>query len=138
MTVKEWLNRGWKLNREIDALKEEQRRALELATATTSAPQEDRVQGGEGNRTADKFANYAAYAAEIDSRIDDLFQIKQEIDQAIEKVENTTYRTLLFERYINFKKWEQIAVDMDYSYVHIVRLHGKALQKVKDVIECYI
>ena len=138
MTAKEWLNRGWKLNREIDALLEEQRRALELATATTSAPQEDKVQGGEGNRTADKFANYAAYAAEIDSRIDDLFQIKQEIDQAIEKVENTTYRTLLIERYINFKKWEQIAVDMDYSYVHIVRLHGKALQKVKDVIECYI
>lgn len=138
MTAKEWLNRGWKLNREIDALLEEQRRALELATVTTSAPQEDKVQGGEGNRTADKFANYAAYAAEIDSRIDDLFQIKQEIDQAIEKVENTTYRTLLIERYINFKKWEQIAVDMDYSYVHIVRLHGKALQKVKDVIECYI
>lgn len=131
MTAKEWLNRGWKLNREIDALLEEQRRALELATVTTSAPQEDKVQGGEGNRTADKFANYAAYAAEIDSRIDDLFQIKQEIDQAIEKVENTTYRTLLIERYINFKKWEQIAVDMDYSFRQITRLHGEALKKIK-------
>lgn len=131
MTAKEWLNRGWKLNREIDALLEEQRRALELATATTSAPQEDKVQGGEGNRTAERFANYAAYAAEIDSRIDELFQIKQEIDQAIEKVENTTYRTLLFERYINFKKWEQIAVDMDYSFRQITRLHGEALKKIK-------
>ena len=45
------------------------------------------------------------------------------------------YRTLLYERYINGKTWEQIAVDMHYSYRGVTKMHGKALQAVKECIE---
>ena len=50
---------------------------------------------------------------------------------AIERVNDCTLRKLLIKRYLQFKTWEQIAVEMNYSWRQIVRLHGKALQKVK-------
>jgi len=49
---------------------------------------------------------------------------------------------LLTLRYIEGKRWEQIAVDLGYSYRNVIRLHGKALfafaAKYKDVLECPI
>ena len=45
------------------------------------------------------------------------------------------YQTLLYERYINGKTWEQIAVTLNYSFVHVVhRLHPAALRAVQAVI----
>ena len=48
------------------------------------------------------------------------------------------YHTLLYQRYINGKTFEQISVDMHYSWRQIVRLHGQALQYAQHVIECHI
>lgn len=51
------------------------------------------------------------------------------IDRAAEP-----YRTLLYERYINGKTWEQISVELNYSYMHIVhRLHPAALRMVDEL-----
>lgn len=130
MTTKEWLNRGWKLNEEINALLTEQRQAFNIATSTTPKLSADKVQTSQSNSAESKFINYAEYSKMIDERIDELYAIKQEILQVINTVENSTYRTLLIERYIQFKTWEQIAVDMNYCWRQIMRLHGKALCKV--------
>lgn len=131
MTTKEWLNRGWKLDKEIDALLSEQRRAFDIACSTTTSLTQDKVQTSQSNSAENKFINYANYSKMIDVRIDELYAIKQEILQAINTVDDSTYRTLLIERYVNFKTWEQIAVDMNYCWRQIMRLHGQALQKIK-------
>ena len=36
-------------------------------------------------------------------------------------------RTLLTKRYLHYKKWETIAVDMNVSYRRVHQLHSKAL-----------
>ena len=131
MTTKEWLNRGWKLDKEIDALLSEQRRAFDIACSTTTSLTQDKVQTSQSNSAENKFINYANYSKMIDVRIDELYAIKQEILQAINTVKDSAYRTLLIERYVNFKTWEQIAVDMNYCWRQIMRLHGQALQKIK-------
>ena len=72
-------------------------------------------------------------AGEI-GRLTDLWrEIEQTINQAAEP-----YRTLLYERYINGKTFEQIAVLLNYSYRQATRIHGNALNIVKDVLECPI
>ena len=82
-----------------------------------------------------KFINYASYSEMIDNRIDELYAIKQEILQAINLVDDGTLRTLLIARYINFGTWEQIAVDLHYSYVHIVHnLHPKSLKAISEIV----
>lgn len=131
MTVKKWLNRAWKLDVEINTLLKEQQKALELATGATVAPGGERVQTSKGNTVETKFLNYAAYAEMIDSRIDELYKIKQEILAAIHSVDDAVLRTLLIKRYIQNKTWECIADEMHYSYVHVVHnLHPQALTAV--------
>jgi hypothetical protein len=52
---------------------------------------------------------------EINQDIDELVDLKREIVTIIKKIENPVYQTLLELRYLGFKSWEQIAVEMGYS-----------------------
>lgn len=71
------------------------------------------------------------------TEVDRLTALEQEIVQTISHTDEP-YRTLLYERYINGKTFEQIAVYMAYSWRQIIRLHGQALRIAQDVIECHI
>ena len=135
MTTKEWLNRGYKLDKEINALLKEQSAALTRATCSTCGTSAERVQTSRRNTTEDRFINYASYSELIDNRIDELYAIKQEILSAIHKVDDAVLRTLLIEKYVNFHTWEQIACNMNYSYVHVVHnLHPKALNAISKIV----
>ena len=135
MTTKEWLNRGYKLDKEINALLKEQSAALTRATGSTCGTNAERVQTSRRNTTEDRFINYASYSEMIDNRIDELYAIKQEILSAINKVNDAVLRTLLIEKYVNFHTWEQIACNMNYSYVHVVHnLHPKALNAISKIV----
>ncbi|MGM9935761.1 MAG: DUF1492 domain-containing protein [Candidatus Ornithomonoglobus sp.] len=136
MTTKEWLIRGYRIDTEINALIKERDKALLMATSATADPGGEKVQTSRRNTSEDKFVNYAAYEETINKRLDELYEIKNEISQAISKVKDDTLRKLLILRYINFEKWERIAGLMGYDERHVRRLHGKALQAAKDVLEC--
>jgi DNA-directed RNA polymerase specialized sigma subunit len=67
-----------------------------------------------------------------------LAELRCDIWNTIHKVEDHKENTLLRMRYISGMTWEQVAVEMHYSYRQTTRLHGKALESVKDVLECPI
>ncbi len=67
-----------------------------------------------------------------------LSERRKEILRTIDMIKNEKLRTLLRYRYIHGKTFEQIAVDMNYSWRQTIRFHGYALEAVKDVIECHI
>ena len=46
-----------------------------------------------------------------------------------------TYFRLLELRYMEFKTWEQIAVELGYTYRHTTRLHGIALQRLEKILK---
>lgn len=131
MTAKAWLKRGWQLDREINSLlrtKEETRAWLMSVTAGYDG------ESVQGTRDPHKYDRLAELDEKIDQRIDQLVAVKQEIMDAIAQVEDSRYRTLLTERYMEFRTWEQIAVDMNYSYMHTCRLHGEALRELEKVL----
>lgn len=68
---------------------------------------------------------------EINQDIDMLVDLKTEIMQVIKKVDDLELQTLLEQRYLNFRTWEQIAVDMGYNVRHLYRMHDQALKKVQ-------
>ena len=41
-----------------------------------------------------------------------------------------TYYTLLTMRYVDGASWEEIAVEIGYTWRHTIRLHGEALKKI--------
>lgn len=143
MTTKEWLSRGWRIDREIRELEQAQVEALALATRTTAGADGERVDGGGGNSSERAMVAYAdkaaEYAALIEEKIRELVSIKLEIIRAVERVENPTLRALLEARYINFKTWGRIARGFHVEKRYIFKLHNKALAEVertlKDTIE---
>lgn len=66
----------------------------------------------------------------INSEIDQLMLVRQDIESIINQVQNEVLGTLLKYRYLNGFTWEQIAVLMNYDYRWVLRLHGKALAQL--------
>lgn len=63
-------------------------------------------------------------------------EVMAEILVTIDRVEEPTYRQLLFERYIQNKLWEDIATDLMYVEEYVRgELHGKALNEIRFIME---
>ena len=74
----------------------------------------------------------------IQQDILELIKVEDEIRHTIKSIDNSYYRTILTEIYINGCTLEEVAEKINYGYKQTCRLHGKALLAVKDVLECPI
>ena len=78
---------------------------------------------------------YLAYKEELQENINELTEHKKQAMSLIDKIENAEYIDVLYKRYFQYMKWEQIAVDMNYTYRGILKIHGKALQIFDKVLK---
>lgn len=81
-------------------------------------------------------ARYVDACEESAHELDRLAALRAEIVGAIDGVTSAKYRTLLYWRYIRGYTWEQVAVEMSYSWRQTCRLHGDALNAVKIFLPC--
>lgn len=136
MTTKEYLQQYRTLDMEINSKLDQLAELREKAEKVSSSGG-----GSSGGQISDKVGRTAAKIVDLDNEInrdiDRLVNLKREIEAAVGKIPNETYRILLIMRYINGKTFEQIAVDMYYSYKWICILHGRALKAVKEYIEVH-
>lgn len=70
---------------------------------------------------------------EIDRQLDAYIQLKHRMINQIHGLDNEAYISLLHKRYVEFKRLEEIAVEMNYTYKYISRMHGYALQEFQRV-----
>lgn len=130
MTAKRFLEQAYWLDKRIERRAEEaarMRARLEKSNSHIS----DMPRGGNGQDWTDADIKVMELEQRIRQEIARLCELKRQIGDAIDAVEDGRYRTLLELRYRNFETWEQIAIDMNYSYMHVYRLHSKALNAVK-------
>ena len=66
---------------------------------------------------------------EIDSLIDDYVDLKHKIIGEIHNMKKPDHIRILYKRYVENKRLEQIAVEMNYTYQYVRELHGYALQE---------
>ena len=66
----------------------------------------------------------------ITQAIDELADIRMEIEAVLGQLDDDTLRELMKYRYIDGLTWEQVAKKMHYSWRHTCRLHGEALAKI--------
>lgn len=64
----------------------------------------------------------------------DLWKAKMDILDTISKVRDANLSRLLYLFYIDGKTWEEVAVELHYSWRHTLRRHGQALQEVERII----
>ena len=132
MTAKQYLNQAYRLDQRINS-KLEQVLSLRGLTTKATATMSDMPGGGSWNvyKMQDIIAKIVDLEDDINRDIDALVDLKREMVSVIKAVENPEYQTLLELRYLCFKTWEQIAVDMNYSIEYTFRLHKKALEVVR-------
>ena len=132
MTAKEYLGQAYRLDQRINS-KLEQVLSLRGLTTKATATMSDMPGGGSRNvyKMQDIIAKIVDLEDDINRDIDALVDLKREMVSVIKAVENPEYQTLLELRYLCFKTWEQIAVDMQYSTRNIYKLHDSAIAAVK-------
>lgn len=120
-----------RIDKEISAL-------LRLVQSTResleSITQNYNSDGAQVTKDPHKFDRLIELEALVDSKVDEQIELKAEILRTIMKLDDRRQRLVLMEYYIEMKTWEQVAVDLNYSYMHITRLHGYALKEVQKII----
>lgn len=121
-----------KLDSEINTAIEELAELEALATKTTSALGGERVQSsGSQDKMADCVVKIIERKNKLNADIDRLIDLKAEARQLICEACDDVCTELLHKRYFQKKSWEQIAVEMKYTY-HWVSggLHQRALTQL--------
>ena len=127
MNAKEYLERGKTLAAEITALSE----ALKI-TPTWGG---ERVQSAvRRDRQEAAVLRYTELKADINSRIARLFEIKRELFELVDEIEDPRIRTLIVYRYLNRMTFEAIADKMGYDLRWVYRIHKKALGEVDKLL----
>ena len=128
MNEQEYFNRAYNLDQRINSKIEQISSLNELATKCTSAITGMPHSPNHGKTTmADTVTKIVALQEEINSDIDSLVDLKREMAGVIKAVESSEQQVLLELRYLCFKSWEQIAVEMGYSLHHLYKVHRAAL-----------
>lgn len=100
---------------------------------------------GNPNRSAsivaDTVAKIVDLQIDIIQDIDNLVDMNREIIRSIKTLYNTELQTLLELRYLGFKTWEEIAVELKYNIRQVYRLHDEALANLtineKYLMKCH-
>lgn len=106
---------------ELDKLK-----ALTLKITTTIKP--DVVSsGGNQDKIGDAVAKIVDLQDEINQAVDNYIDRKKLVSDIIEKIQDPDHVAILYKRYFNYERWEQIACEIGCTYRNVCYIHGKAL-----------
>ncbi len=86
---------------------------------------------GRVDTIATGIANISEIEERINTDIDILVNLRKNIESQINKVKDLKQKEVLKCRYLDFKKFEEIAVELKIDIRWIYRLHEKALDNLK-------
>lgn len=136
--MKEYLNQVRKADNKIKSLINEVDNLNSQKYSLASPSFKEKIGSNPDNKAAfekviwkcdEKVAKLAA--AQIEA-----IDLRSKIYHEIYSIDNAIYTDILYKRYFEYKRWEQIAVDTNYSIDNVHKLHGKALFKLQEYINC--
>ena len=131
MTAKEYLSQAYRLDKRIDSKIEQLKSLNHLATKCTSTLSNmPKSQSISNSRLEDTVVKIVDLQEEINMDIDSLVDLKRDIVKTIKSVQNPEYQIILELRYLCFKTWEEIAVQMNCSIDNVFKIRKNALKSV--------
>ena len=131
MTAKEYLSQAYRLDKRIDSKIEQLKSLNLLATKCTSTLSDmPKSQSISNSRLEDTVVKIVDLQEEINMDIDSLVDLKRDIVKTIKSVQNPEYQIILDLRYLCFKTWEEIAVQMNCSIDNVFKIRKNALKSV--------
>ena len=132
MTAKEYLSQALIVDVDINTKLDQLDRLNALATKATTTFSEVPFTGTpDPHRREDIIVKIIDLEDRIKEEMRRLVDLKSEIMTVVAKIDEPEQRIVLEKRYLEFKKWEDIAVEMNRSLRSIYRLHGEALKNVR-------
>ena len=131
MTAKQYLNRVRRIDKEIEALLRLVQRTRESLETTTQNYNSD---GAQSTKNPHKYDRLVELESLVDAKIDEQISMKAEILTTIMKLDDRRQRLVLMEYYVEMKTFEQVAVDLNYSWRQIMNIHKYALKSVQEVL----
>lgn len=131
MNVKEYLGQAYRIDQRINS-KIEQVSSLHCLATKANSTLTDMPGSPNRNihRMEDVIVKIIDLEDEINHDIDELVDLKAAIMGIIKGIDNPEYQTLLELRYMCYKPWEQIAVEMGYSINNVFKMHRKAVNEI--------
>ena len=131
MNAKQFLSRGRWIEREITSLirtRDETRDRLMHITQNYDGD------GAQTTKDPHKFDSLVELEDKIDELIDRLYATKTEILGVIDKLEDRREFLALKVYYIDMKTWEEVAVEMNYTWRQTMRIRKAALLHVEEIM----
>ncbi len=135
MNAKEYLQQYEKLNKMIRIKQAQIDALLETLDIAGIDYEHERVQSSLSDRTAEIIAKAEDMRSDLQTQIERLFYLQEEICGVIDKIPQAVFRELLTLKYIRLMSWQEISETMHYGVRHLTRLHGYALNEVKKQLE---
>ncbi len=131
MTPKEYLQQLRRLDIMID---QRNRQLADMRSALLSAadPGREYTFGGMlpgDSRVVAWISKLQEREEELDSLIDHFWDLKCQIIDELQGLDNPVSMQILYKRYVEYKRLEIIAVEINYSYDWVKHAHGRALQE---------
>lgn len=137
MTAKEFLRQYGDCERRIQSRQRRIERLKEQAKSITQTLSERVQSSGGGDSQARIIETYVDMQRELEQEVQHFRELQSQVYSAIEALEDSRQKDVLERYYLEGMTFEQVAVDLHYSYMQICRIHGRALVAIQDVIECY-
>ena len=126
--AKEYFSQIRKTDRLINRLDSTIATLRSSLTSTGSQLKQDKVQtSGPKNTLEETICKIDELERTINARIDELVTMKKEAFSMISKVPDLDQQNVLVGRYIQLKKWEDLAAEFEYTTQWLFEIHGKAL-----------
>jgi hypothetical protein len=119
----------------INSLLEELDNLKAMVTKITTTLKQDVVSsGGNQDKLGDAVSKIVDLEAEINRAVDCFINRKKAVNDVLDMVYDPDQYAVLYKRYILYKRWEQIACEMGFTYRNVCYIHGRALQTVAELM----
>lgn len=137
MTAKEYLKQYQYAVDRVRRYEEEYENESLLIDAIRSASDNDGMPHGSGigKPTEDKAVRLADRALRLTEAKLEAIRIRQEVFDLIDSIDGIE-GDVLYQRYVNLHKWEEICVLLHYSWQGVHKVHRRALEIVESRLKC--
>lgn len=90
---------------------------------------------GPADRTGTMAIRLADLTADIAEARTNSLKLKNEIRMTIMEIDDIRLVQVLTERYVLLHRWEQIAVDLHYSWRYTLKLHDLGLREIQKILD---
>ena len=135
MDTKQYLSQISHMDKMINKKLVEISQLRELSVSISAVANEERVQTTpDPDRIGVNLSKIMDMEKEVDDMIDRFVDLKKEILQIINMIENSKYKKILFEKYFKYKSIYKIAEELEMTDRGCKKAHKRALEEFEKII----